>query len=385
MLRVFFMSKAIEDNGTEIITVRAVVENCIQNHGTPTIILGSGASAAHGLQTMGALAEELIEIIDEDTTVNKHDDWDKFKEELKSTKNLERSLEVIEENSDLIDVITEVTWKLISRSDEQVFLNLLNGKDYLHLSSIITSLSSGTNPDNNLVVITTNYDRLAEYACDFADDDYNEYIHYTGFSYGLIRRQDKQFNTIPTIRSRRVLYNNAGGYSAKIIPIEILKVHGSIDWYETNSGQTRAVANHHCKPESCKPAIITPGKTKFFKTHLSPYSEVVARAKQVLEHSKNYLVIGFGFRDEHIHTNLARQIRTDGRKNFIVLARTLTEETKSLFFGENKIESFVLMERAEDQKTRIYLKSRAEELKEYLLDDQELWSLHDFCKFFLRG
>ncbi len=377
--------KKISKDDKEYTNILSIVENCMQN--TPVIILGSGASAGHGIHTMDSLAKELIQITEKsDAAKNHNNHWEHFKASMEETSNLEKSLEVIENNDELIKVISNTTWSLICKQDKSVFHKLINSEIQLPLSDVIHRLSNGTGSTSHLKIITTNYDRLAEYACDFIDDSYSEYLHYTGFSYGLIRKPDDQFNTASTNLSRRVLYRNDAGYATKINPIEILKVHGSIDWFEAEDGQVSAISFYDIMPNNSKPAIITPGKIKYERTHSRPYSTILERARQVLESTNNYLVIGFGFRDKHIHDNLERKIRArNGHKSFIILAKELTDETKKLFLSNDNVDNFVLLENANTRDTKVYKKDRNSDYEEFIITDSSLWDLNEFNKVFLQG
>jgi hypothetical protein len=368
--------------------VISIVENCMQHSGPPTIILGSGASAAHGIHTMDSLALEIIRLIEEGNLLAEHElaAWEIFKDSLDKTKNLEKALEDIENQESLVRKISIQTWSLIHKSDNHVFSELLNENQSLPLSDIISSLTNGIGSTAHLKIITTNYDRLAEYACDCVQDNYCEYIHYTGFSYGLIRKADEQFSSAGDIVSGRALYNKSSSFASRLKPIEILKVHGSIDWFEKQDGEIIALSSPSEKPDNMIPAIITPGKGKFKRTHDHPFSMIVGRAKQVLETSSSFLVIGFGFRDEHIHNNLVKQIRNQkAHKSFVVLAKELTVETKSLFLKNENIENYVLFEEYEKNATKIYKKDRNSEMEEFVLKGHSLWDSKQFYKFFLTG
>ena len=368
--------------------VVSIVENCMQHSGPPTIILGSGASAAHGIHTMDSLASEIIRLIEDGDLLDapEHASWEVFKKSLAKTQNLEKALEDIETQESLIHKISYQTWKLIHKSDNNVFSQLLSDEQRLPLSDIVSSLANGIGPTAHIKIITTNYDRLAEYACDFVRDNYCEYIHYTGFSYGLIRNADEQFNSATEIVNKRALCNKSNSFTSRLKPIEILKVHGSIDWFENADGEVIALSSPADRPDNMTPAIITPGKLKFRRTHDHPYSMIVGRAKQVLENSSSFFVIGFGFRDEHIHNNLVKQIRSQkAHKSFVVLAKELTEETKSLFLDNEDIENYVLFEEHENNATKIYKKDRNSKMEEFIFESYSLWDSSQFYNFFLKG
>lgn len=377
--------ETIEEDSREMGVVRGSIESCFQH--TPVVVLGSGASAAHGIHTMDSLAEKIIENIEDDGLLESFEsDWGLFKKSLKETSNLERALEVIENNKGLTEKIALTTWKLISSQDQSVFNLLVNDETSLPLSTLIKRLSNGLGPTSNLKIVTTNYDRLAEYACDFIDDQFNEYLHYTGFSYGFIRKPDDTFYQSPQNVGRRALGRRREDISLRINPVEILKVHGSIDWFENNREEIFSIPYLNFESEQKRPAIVIPGKTKYEKTHVHPYSTIITRARQILDHSNSYMVIGFGFRDKHIHDNLSKKVRSDrGHKNFVVLAKELTDETKDLFFSGNHSGNYVLLEQApRNSGTIIYHKDSRGQMFTYNFLDKNLWSLSEFNEFFLK-
>lgn len=369
----------------EAIGVRSIVEGCIQN--TPVIILGSGASAGFGVHTMESLATELISKVGASQAAKTHQNhWNLFLAAMQETSNLERSLEKIENSAELIAEISDTAWTLICEKDKDLFRRLIEGELQLPMSGLIQKLSNGIGTSKSLKIVTTNYDRLAEYACDFINDEYSEYLHYTGFSYGLIRKPDEQFNTASANMGRRVLQRSDAGYLSKIKPVEILKVHGSIDWFEADDGSIFSLPFYDMKPKNARPAIITPGKLKFERTHSRPYSTIIERARHVLDSTNYYLIIGFGFRDNHIHNNLEKKIKAQhGNKSFVVLTKELTEETKYLFLKNKGADHFLLLESDGASGTVIHKKDRNSEYVEYHLEGACLWKLDEFNKFFLQG
>jgi len=366
--------------------VRSLVESCIQGN-PPVIILGSGASAPYGIHTMDQLADHIIATV-EDAGVDEEDQgqWDKFKESIKSTGNLERSLEIIENSPNLMKDVSYNTWKVISDQDASVFKKLINEEETLGLSDLIKIVSNGHSNNKPIEIITTNYDRLAEYACDTIEDSYNEYLHYTGFSYGLVRKPDEAPKSSSYNMHRRAWSKFDLTNISKIKPVEILKVHGSIDWFEYQDNRVVAIPTIGVKPKDTVPAIITPGNKKYRQTHLHPYSMILSRTREALDEASSYFTIGFGFRDEHVHSNLERKLKkSSGQKTFVVLAKELTQETKGLFLSEGNTHRFALFEQDGDN-TRIYFRdSNYKPEDPIIIENTAFWDLKEFIKFFLVG
>lgn len=163
----------------------------------PVIVLGSGASAAHGMSGMNGLAEHLIKntdiggLSDDESKV-----WLAFCNKLNAGIDLERALHEVDVSKNLTDKIIRSTWSLINQEDRGVFYEVVNnGKDF---------------PLTRFSIVTTNYDRLAEYACDKGGFNY-----FTGFKYGYLRRVARP-----------------GEFKCQKM-VNIWKVHGSIDWFQS--------------------------------------------------------------------------------------------------------------------------------------------------------
>lgn len=171
----------------------------------PVIILGSGASAAHGMPGMQALADHLVENADvSGLNAAEIEAWEKFCQLLKDKVNLEDALHQVTASEDLTSRIVKSTWGLISSEDSKIFQMSLQDNALFPLSRLLEHMFKSSLKTINIV--TTNYDRLAEYAC-----DQGRIHHYTGFTHGFFR----QLADPSEITSER--------------KANIWKVHGSLD------------------------------------------------------------------------------------------------------------------------------------------------------------
>ena len=120
----------------------------------------------------------------------------------------------------LTELLTEQvvfkTWELINPEDLTVFERSLPDRGFYPLGRLLKHIfhSAVTQVD----VVTTNYDRLAEYAC-----EQEGYHHYSGFSHGYLRTM---VNETYLQSERRV---------------NIWKVHGSLDWMKRPEGDVCAL------------------------------------------------------------------------------------------------------------------------------------------------
>lgn len=246
----------------------------------PVIILGSGASAAHGMSGMSALATYLVNNTDiSGLSAGETETWVKFCQLLKDKVDLESALHQVTASEELTSRIVMATWTMINSEDNDVFLKSLQDNTIFPLSLLLEHMFKSNLKIINIV--TTNYDRLAEYAC-----DQGRIHHYTGFTHGFFRQ------LAPPTEITSVRRAN------------IWKVHGSLDWFQSPLEDTVAISNIKNIPDNYQSQIVTPGTQKYHKTHLEPFRSIINNADQAINEAGSYLCIGYGFNDEHIQPKL---------------------------------------------------------------------------------
>ena len=303
---------------------------------------------------MANLAQCLIGAKPEKTGNHQDDElWEYFVAELNEGKDLESALQAVQMSESLSDYIVEQAWKYVYEADAKVFDNVIQDNNLLPISRLYRHLFSSTH--RSLSVVTPNYDRLAEYAADIAG-----YCHYTGFTYGYIRRRQ----TDPRISFTR------DHLSARTI--DIWKVHGCLDWFMNGDGDVIAVASSRSIPAEFRPAIVTPGIRKYEQTHQEPFRSVIAGADTALNGANAYLCIGFGFNDTHIQPKLMERWR-QGDALLVILTKALSDSAKQMLAKANGKE-FLALEEAPTG-TRMW-SHRYPEVE--LLEDVSLWDLPDF-------
>lgn len=289
----------------------------------PVIVLGSGASAAYGVPGMQGLKDHLLSVI-APTTLHPSlvDSWNEFATILKST-DLESALQKTQLRSHLKDRIIEETWVLIEQHDRHIFEDVIAGKIKFALTRLLRHLFTSTH--STAQIVTTNYDLLAEYACEAG-----ELHHFRGFSFG--RLQHWQGQPLELMQA---------GTRARTV--EIWKVHGSLDWFMTKDKLPVGIAVNPASPRiDMLPLIVTPGLDKYRETHLDPFRSILARADTALANARTYLCIGYGFNDEHIQPKLVARCERDGVE-ITVLSRSLTTAAKD-FLLSGKCKSFLAIE-----------------------------------------
>ena len=330
--------------------VSRLAQTCIQHH--PVIVLGSGASVPHNIRGMGALAK----LLDDHLTTEGQDEkdaWTEIQTALSDGDGLEEALQKTTAPASLVRRIVEHTWLTIAADDLALLQRAAIGEEVMPLSDLIRGLFKSTNA--MIHIVTPNYDRVAEYAADVAD-----YIHATGFVPGFIRRREGA-DTITVQKGR---------YPARIV--RIWKVHGSLDWFEDAQGQVVSLPLSDALPAGFSPLIVTPGISKYERTHDEPFRSAIQGADAALGAANAVLCIGYGFRDRHIQPKLVERCR---QKNvpIVVLARTLTDEAKG-FLRTNAGTAYLAMESCEEG-TRFFTHDVADGA---VIEGRQLWSFPNF-------
>ena len=321
---------------------------------TPTIILGSGASAAFGLSGMGTLADHLISTVNtdslEDTAV---DSWDRFKATLVAGKDLESALHEVRLSPELTRQVVNATWNLLNPEDINVFNNSLHNPNTFPLAELISGLFRSA--VKQIDIITTNYDRLAEYAVEQAG-----YHHYTGFSHGYRRLQAP----LESLKAERV--------------VRILKVHGSLDWFTSPIGDVIGLNQVTEIPNGHIPQIVTPGIEKYSTTYHEPFRSIIQMADESIRSNDSYLCIGFGFNDEHIQEKLIEKCVRDGGCITLITWEMSSAAKSFLLSGDAK--NYLAIERGEYDKQSVIYSSEADGP---IMVEEDFWSLSGFLNLVL--
>jgi len=321
----------------------------------PVIALGCGTSIPHGLPSMQGLAVELLERLDI------HDDtWNKFKGMLEETKDLEKSLHEVPLSDPLLAQVVEETWRITAEIDFQVYVKMIVEPQTLALSRLFGYFLRTANP--KISVVTTNYDRLAEYAANTAKAEV-----LTGFTSGWIQR------FVPN-SEKCVSSHCRPGFEGRV---EVLKIHGSLDWFIGPAQVPIAIPLAQEIPTNCKPLIVTPGVSKYFETTQEPFRTVMTWSDRALENATCYLCIGFGFNDKHFQPKLVNRVRQDNIP-IVIVTKDLTEAAHGAFL-DNPPRHFLILEENESG-TKVYC---PECPSGEVLADYSIWDLPRFIDMLL--
>lgn len=320
----------------------------------PLIILGSGASAAHGMSGMWALAQHLVANTDiSKLSAGETETWGNFCQVLNAGVDLESALHQVAVTAELTSRIIQSTWSLINAEDIKVFNESLQNQGMFPLSRLLRHMFKSSLTKLN--IITTNYDRLAEYAC-----DQERIHHFTGFTHGFFRQLAAPNETNSARR------------------VNIWKVHGSLDWFKSPLEDIVAISNIQGIPVNYKPEIVTPGTQKYQTTHLEPYRSIIHSADQAITSAKSYLCIGYGFNDEHIQPKLMARCQRQNSP-ITIITHSLSEAAKKLVTG-GKVQNYLAIERGESDDQSVVYSSLN---KNPVIVEKNIWSLEGYLSLIM--
>jgi hypothetical protein len=296
--------------------------------GLHVLVLGSGASADYGYPLMGALATHLIETMA--PAARNEAEWNLISGKLRQGIDLETVLTETHCSVDLIDEIVATTWEYVSSYDLEFYRRLTEDNENFPLSRLLKWLDTAR---RRIDVVTTNYDRVIEYACDAARITWLD-----GTGFGYFRQGMRGMDT--------VVKDDLKG--PPLMVARIWKVHGSLDWFsgEADSAFT-ARSLRATIPAKSRPLIVTPGQAKYERAFEDPFRTILTGADTALKAANSFLCVGYGFNDKHVHAKLLEKAR-DPQARFIVAAQSLTANAKK-FLLKGACKNFMAIERAASQ------------------------------------
>ena len=329
-------------------------KDCLQQiqkylENSPLIILGSGSSAAYGLPLMDELSDE----IKNHSSEFEANEFALLCKNLVSM-NLEEAIDKTTLSETSFNTLRRIVWQYINERDMKLLQRLSQDKSDFALADLLRKVIY-TAP-NNATVVTTNYDRLAEYAVDLIGATI-----VTGFEGNLIR--SLEFPSA-NVHNRRIRVRER--------VVNVWKVHGSLDWFSNNnSNDIVSFPFSMGIPSNYGPLIIAPGKGKYNFTHKEPYRDIIAQADIAFSKAGSFLCIGYGFNDDHIQPKLIEQIKNG--KPIVVLCQTATEACKQNI-ESTEVRMFAIIEYSTETKTSVTGSGYKE------VYDGNFWELSGFIK-----
>ena len=317
----------------------------------PVVVLGTGATIPHGLPSMSDLADLLLAAVEGNPP-----GWGEFSQRLEEIKDLEVALHEVPLPDETVDRLVSATWEIVSARDAAFYDRLVQGLEAFPLAELFGHLLRTADPQ--IQVVTTNYDRVAEYAA----NSVGAYVS-TGLTAGWLQR------FVPAAAGNE--RQPSPGYQGKV---SLLKVHGSLDWFSDAMGDIVGVPLASSVPAGARALVVTPGVGKYRKVHSDPFRTVLSAADSALRKATCYLCVGFGFADEHVQPILAsRVLRHD--VPLMIVTRTLSAAARKLFLSSPP-KRFLFLEMAPGG-TTAYDPDHPTGTR---LDGVSLWKLGDFMR-----
>ncbi|MFQ2346986.1 MULTISPECIES: SIR2 family protein [Aeromonas] len=151
-------------------------------------------------------------------------------------------------------------------------------------------------------IFTTNYDTLLEDALAL-----NKVPYWDGFSGGAVAHRTLNYgDSLPT---------SSDGFRANLI-----KMHGSIDWYLCDKGYVWRVRENDQYPETTRRVLIYPQATKYIATQQDPFStQFDLFRKSLNSQSSNILAVcGYSFGDDHINNEIEFALSKADNKTVLI-------------------------------------------------------------------
>ena len=279
-------------------------------------VIGSGLSAASGLPSMGDLTKHLLENIDEAAFESEEavlPIWQSIKGKLEKGAGLEAALGGANLPGPLRIAVSAQIVECIAPRERDAIVGLLGQANLPPLSRLLQLLMI---KDSEAEVITTNYDRLIEISAALAQIRVDTQFY--GHTLGLHDERLSREELLSPSTSR------TGKKQLETVfrpHIRLSKPHGSLDWYDL---EKRAVRSE--LPVTGERLVIAPGADKYREGYNSPFQEHLARANKAITNATGFLVVGYGFNDDHLQTQLKKKFP---EVPSVLIAHTLTSNAHS--------------------------------------------------------
>lgn len=280
-----------------------------QQHFTDGLVLviGSGLSAAEGVPGMAPLADHL-KAHARSLGGAEAELWAPIETALDANEGLEGALLKHPPNENLELWIARRTAELLMAAERDIIAAVVRGERILRLTKLLDRILK---PAPGLPILTPNYDRLIEVACELAG------FHVDTTATGIYAGEFDHLRSC--MASCRGISTRAKRTVLEHFPRAIvLKPHGSFDWYRSGDEVRRCSLDLDAER-----LIITPGLGKYRAGYNAPFDKHRDLANDHIKRAAKLFVVGYGFNDDHLQTHLLKKIR-DGTPT-LVLARTARE------------------------------------------------------------
>ncbi len=268
--------------------------------------------------------------------------------------NLEAMLEVmysartyyggIQTDDENVEEFKELYNRLIHRIEKYIF-NSINvdmtkerSKSILEYYKTFYQKIALRNKDlSRIRVFTTNNDLFNETALDSLNIHYingfggglRKYFNPALFNYTWSKRMDTSIDKYEPVENMVYLY----------------KIHGSINWQETEHKMNNYFNIEELSPQQLSPeksVLIYPTPTKQDKSIGVPYVDLFREFQnKLLEPHSVLFVIGYGFNDRHVNDIIYRALATNSTINVVIFGKKPADDERArkpiFFINDNRI------------------------------------------------
>ncbi|MBM6944442.1 SIR2 family protein [Bacteroides gallinaceum] len=312
-------------------------------------LFGSGTSSG-AIPTMDGLFKELK--FDKKKEVDEKEEFECIVN--KVGKNLEATLEVmysartyydgILTDDESVEEYKKLYNRLIHRIEEYIFnsINVDMAKDASkkvlgYYKTFYQKIALRNKDLSRIRVFTTNNDLFNETALDSLNIHYingfggglRKYFNPALFNYTWSKRMDTSIDKYEPVENMVYLY----------------KIHGSINWQETEHKMNNYFNIEELSPQQVSPeksVLIYPTPTKQDKSLGVPYVDLFREFQnKLLEPHSVLFVIGYGFNDRHVNDIIYRALATNSTINVVIFSKKPEEDEKTkkpiFFINDNRI------------------------------------------------
>ncbi|MDE0518547.1 MAG: SIR2 family protein [Bdellovibrionales bacterium] len=312
------------------IEVFTLIQRFLKN--PPVIIWGSGATIPYGLPSMDDLKKSLKSELGD----------------LGTSANLETELGKIDDINK-IDIVKKIIRNEVSKKQLECLKKAIQNMNYFKSITDMIKKFYDIHP-RKIDIVTTNYDCILEYA--LSKSDYN-------FTDGFTGKPLSNFHS--TAFGKKEIVN-------------LIKVHGSLNWLSDENSNTFCLPYEY-EFENLKYTMVLPAKErKYYETFIKePYRTLIGKSDDVIENANSFLVVGFGFNDEHLTPKVDSKIKT-GTPIVIITEKA----TDSCMQKLNNAEQYCLFEKDKNE-TKVMFKKNNSPKKSLKLNGN-YWKLNKFME-----
>lgn len=320
-------------------------------------IVGSGLSCAEGLPGMGALAGRLLAEVPKSVLPTDQAAWDEVAAQLVAGTGLEAALHTVTVSTELDKAIACATADYIAEEEAKVLADCLTNGRELRFSRLLPHLSASAS--KQVEVVTTNYDRLIEFAAEWGD--WGVDTGFVGRLWGHHKPLESKMAFVEKLVSKgkhpTLQYRNR---------VRLYKPHGSLNWFQSTHGPVCSAL-----PLPGQRLLITPGAGKYRLGYEQPFDSHREGANTAVDRAQALLCIGYGFNDDHLQTHITPRLKAGVPA--ILLTHSMTPAAEDVVQCSANV---IALAHSNNPKGTVVITQTGQEV----LPDKQWWDLEHFIK-----